>query len=148
VDIDGYKTTWKNVSEPPIELIRSLLCVDPAKRLSAAGVLGNEWLKAKTARTPRAWVGKMRERSASGVWRKSESGVAQPSPQALDRGTGTVGEPPAKINTDAKMVYGEEHEGRMGHSLQHKGVVGQFSRWIVDRMFSKREMRILMVGEI
>ena len=34
----------------------------------------------------------------------------------------------------------------MGHSLQHKGVVGQFSRWIVDRMFSKREMRILMVG--
>jgi ADP-ribosylation factor protein 1 len=146
VDIDGYKTTWKNVSEQPIELIRSLLCVDPANRLSAAGVLSNEWLKAKTARTPRAWVGKMRERSASGVWRKSDAGAAQPSPQTLDRGAGTVGEPVAKINTDAKMVYGEEHEGRMGHSLQHKGVVGQFSRWIVDRMFSKREMRILMVG--
>jgi len=146
VDIDGYKTTWKNVTEQPIELIRSLLCVDPANRLSAPGVLSNEWLKAKTARTPRAWVGKMRERSASGVWRKSDTGAAQPSPQALDRGTGTVGEPAAKINTDAKMVYGEEHEGRMGHSLQHKGVVGQFSRWIVDRMFSKREMRILMVG--
>jgi len=145
-DIDGYKTTWKNVSEQPIELIRSLLCVDPAARLSASGVLSNEWLKAKTARTPRAWVGKMRERSASGVWRKSEQGAAQPSPQALDRGSGQVGEAPAKINTDAKMVYGEEHEGRMGHSLQHKGVVGQFSRWIVDRMFSKREMRILMVG--
>jgi len=146
VDIDGYKTTWKNVSEQPIELIRSLLCVDPANRLSAAGVLSNEWLKAKTARTPRAWVGKMRERSASGVWRKSDTGEAKPSPQTLDRGAGTVGEPVAKINTDAKMVYGEEHEGRMGHSLQHKGVVGQFSRWIVDRMFSKREMRILMVG--
>ena len=145
-DIDGYKTTWKNVTEQPIELIRSLLCVDPANRLSAAGVLSNEWLKAKTARTPRAWVGKMRERSASGVWRKSDAGEAKPSPQTLDRGAGTVGEPAAKINTDAKMVYGEEHEGRMGHSLQHKGVVGQFSRWIVDRMFSKREMRILMVG--
>jgi len=145
-DIDGYKTTWKNVTEQPIELIRSLLCVDPANRLSAAGVLSNEWLKAKTARTPRAWVGKMRERSASGVWRKSDTGEAKPSPQTLDRGAGTVGEPVAKINTDAKMVYGEEHEGRMGHSLQHKGVVGQFSRWIVDRMFSKREMRILMVG--
>ena len=34
----------------------------------------------------------------------------------------------------------------MGHTLQQKGVVNQFSRWIVDRMFNKREMRILMVG--
>jgi len=145
-DIDGYKTTWKTVADPAKKLIEALLCVAPAERLAAGGVLSNEWLKSKTARTPRAWVGKMRERSASGVWRKTEGGEAQPSPQTLDRGAGVVGDAPAKINTDAKMVYGAEHEGKMGHSLQHKGVVGQFSRWIVDRMFSKREMRILMVG--
>ena len=59
---------------------------------------------------------------------------------------------PKKINVDAKMVgagdavAAREGEGKMGHTLQQKGVVNQFSRWIVDRMFNKREMRILMVG--
>jgi ADP-ribosylation factor protein 1 len=146
-DIDGYKTTWKGVAEPAKKLIEALLCVDPVARLGSSGVLSNEWLKSKTARTPSAWVGKMRERSASGIWRKTEGGQAVAGQaQQLDRGAGAVGDAPPKINTDAKMVYGAEHEGKMGHSLQHKGVVGQFSRWIVDRMFSKREMRILMVG--
>ena len=54
---------------------------------------------------------------------------------------------PKKINVDSKMVgVGSDHEGKLGHTLQQKGVVNQFSRWIVDRMFNKREMRILMVG--
>ena len=59
---------------------------------------------------------------------------------------------PKKINVDSKMVgagdavAAREGEGKMGHTLQQKGVVNQFSRWIVDRMFNKREMRILMVG--
>ena len=156
-DIDGYKTTWKGVGEPAKQLIRQLLCIDPAQRLSSSGVLNHEWVKAKTGRSPRSWVGKMRERSASGVWRKSAEGVAQPNTEKVDRGAGQVAgggsaaaaaaaADASTINTDSKMVYGNEHEGKMGHSLQHKGVVSQFSRWIVDRMFNKREMRILMVG--
>ena len=52
-----------------------------------------------------------------------------------------------RVNTDAKMVFGEDaREGKLGYSLQQPNVVSQFSRWIVDRMFQKKEMRILMLG--
>lgn len=51
-----------------------------------------------------------------------------------------------KINTDAKMVFGDVAGGRLGYSLHQPNVMSQFSRWIVDRMFQKKEMRILMLG--
>ena len=44
------------------------------------------------------------------------------------------------------QVFGDEnYEGRLKYSLEQRGLVSQFSRWIVDRIV-KREMRILMVG--
>eukprot|EP00966_Prymnesium_polylepis_P161923 3742338-Prymnesium_polylepis.1 len=45
------------------------------------------------------------------------------------------------------MIFGDDYkEGKLGYSLQQPNVVSQFSRWIVDRMFQKKEMRILMLG--
>ena len=44
------------------------------------------------------------------------------------------------------MVFGDEnYEGKLKYSLEQRGLVSQFSRWIVDRIV-KREMRILMLG--
>ena len=65
----------------------------------------------------------------------------------IDRGEAPLAKPSGPVNTDAKMVFGDEnYEGKLKYSLEHHGLVSQFSRWIVDRMFNKREMRILMVG--
>lgn len=45
------------------------------------------------------------------------------------------------------MVFCDEsRDGKLGFSTQNGNVVSQFSRWIVDRMFTKKEMRILMLG--
>ena len=148
--IDGYKTTWGNVTDPAKALVRSLLTVQPAHRASASAVLNGEWLASVC--TPRGgWVGKMRERSNSG-WRAG----AKPDGQGgsvegprLDRGQidrGDPAKPSAAVNTDAKMVFGDEnYEGKLKYSLEQRGLVSQFSRWIVDRIV-KREMRILMLG--
>ena len=104
------------------------------------------------------WMEKMRTRSGSG-WRAGAKPAAQADAKAvegdrldkgqIDRGSAALRPPPvaAHVNTDAKMVFGEtQHEGKLKYSLEQKGLVSQFSRWLVDRMFIKREMRILMLG--
>ena len=149
--IDGYKTTWGGVSDGAKALVRSLLTVQPAQRASATDVLTGDWLGSVC--TPRGgWIGKMRERSTSG-WRAAakpdgKGGTAPEGPR-LDRGQIDRGEPTkptAPVNTDAKMVFGNEnYEGKLKYSLEQHGLVSQFSRWIVDRIV-KREMRILMLG--
>jgi len=158
--IDGYRTTWSTVSEGGKSVIRSLLTVPPQQRATAAQVLAGEWLTSKG--TPRTgWVGKMRERSSSG-WRASaaassgaSSGASPGSQPRLDRGQIDRGDaPPPKptgpVNTDAKMIFaqpgdGGDFEGKLKFTLEQKGLVSQFSRWLVDRIV-KREMRILMLG--
>jgi len=135
------------VSDSAKALVRSLLTVQPAQRASASAVLSGEWLGAVC--TPRGgWIGKMRERSTSG-WRANAKADPKGEAPRLDRGQIDRGEPsrPAQpVNTDAKMVFGDEnYEGRLKYSLEHHGLVSQFSRWIVDRIV-KREMRILMLG--
>ena len=148
--IDGFKTTWGNVSDTAKALVRSLLTVQPAQRASAQQVLSGDWL-ASTC-TPRGgWIGKMRERSNSG-WRsgaKPDGQGGQVEGPRLDRGQidrGDPSKPSAPVNTDAKMVFGDEnYEGKLKYSLEQRGLVSQFSRWIVDRIV-KREMRILMLG--
>ena len=187
-DIDGYQTTWGGISAQAKGLIRQLLCVDPRERLSAAAVGKHEWVSSRVSRTPRSWMGKMRERSSSahiarcaqfgrnsGAIRaqfraiilrrllycrwasKSKKEGDRADRGQIDRGAAVPAAAagstaPKKINVDSKMVgagdavAAREGEGKMGHTLQQKGVVNQFSRWIVDRMFNKREMRIPMVG--
>jgi len=93
----------------------------------------------------------MRERSTSG-WRsgaKPDGKGNMVEGDRLDRGQIDRGDPSlpsAAVNTDAKMVFGDEnYEGKLKYSLQQGGLVSQFSRWIVDRIV-KREMRILMLG--
>ena len=45
-----------------------------------------------------------------------------------------------------QMVFGDDNfEGKLKYSVEQRGLVSQFSRWIVDRIV-KREMRILMLG--
>ncbi len=186
-DIDGYQTTWGGISAQAKGLIRQLLCVDPRERLSAAAVGKHEWVSSRVSRTPRSWMGKMRERSSSGCTARNSGAIraqfgrnsaqlfgdasslycrwASKSKKEgdradrgqIDRGAAVPAAAagstaPKKINVDSKMVgagdsvAAREGEVKMGHTLQQKGVVNQFSRWIVDRMFNKREMRILMVG--
>ena len=148
--IDGYKTTWGGVSDSAKALVRSLLTVQPAHRGTASAVLAGEWLQ--TVCTPRGgWIGKMRERSNSG-WRagaKPDGKGGSTEGPRLDRGQIDRGDPikpAAPVNTDAKMVFGDEnYEGKLKYSLEQRGLVSQFSRWIVDRIV-KREMRILMLG--
>ena len=148
--IDGYKTTWGTVSEGAKALVRGCLTVQPAQRMSAPSVLAGEWL-ASLGSQRGGWIGKMRERSNSG-WRaaaKPDGKGGQVEQPRLDRGQIDRGEPalPSQaVNTDAKMVFGDEnYEGKLKYSLQQGGLVSQFSRWIVDRIV-KREMRILMLG--
>jgi len=143
--IDGYKTAWASVSSVAQTLVSSMLCVDASKRISAAGVLSSEWMSAHGGR--KALVGKMRERSTSG-WGGGKTASGEEKPR-LDKGQIDRGKPadPSKVNTDAKMIFGDDYkEGKLGYSLQQPNVVSQFSRWIVDRMFQKKEMRILMLG--
>jgi len=151
--IDGYRTTWSTVSEGAKGVIRSLLTVPPQQRATAAAVLAGEWLASKG--TPRGgWVGKMRERSSSG-WKAAQAQGASGSTPRLDRGQIDRGDAPpprptGPVNTDAKMVFaqtgdGGDFEGKLKYTLEQKGLVSQFSRWLVDRIV-KREMRILMLG--
>ena len=155
--IDGYRTTWPTVSEAAKALVRSLLTVAPDQRASADDVLRGEWLAACTPRSG-GWVGKMRERSASG-WRAGGGGGAAarrrrrygaghaaggPRPDRSRRDAAPADA--AKIKVDAKMVIGDDgYEGKLKYSVGQAGLVSQFSRWIVDRLV-KREMRILMLG--
>jgi len=142
--IDGYRTTWSTVSEQAKALVRSLLTVQPAQRASAPEVLASEWLGARG--TPRqGWIGKMRDRSTSG-WKATSGSEVRADRGQIDRGDAPPDKPAHPVNTDAKMVFGDENfEGKLKYSLEQKGLVSQFSRWIVDRIV-KREMRILMLG--
>ena len=45
----------------------------------------------------------------------------------------------------ANESEGGDFEGKLKFTLEQKGLVSQFSRWLVDRLV-KREMRILMLG--
>ena len=45
----------------------------------------------------------------------------------------------------ANESEGGDFEGKLKFTLEQKGLVSQFSRWLVDRLV-KREMRILMVS--
>ena len=74
-DIDGYQTTWGGISAQAKGLIRQLLCVDPRERLSAAAVGKHEWVSSRVARTPRSWMGKMRERSSSGCTARNSGAI-------------------------------------------------------------------------
>ena len=130
-------------------LVRSLLTVQASQRVTAPAVVNGEWLA--SIASPRGWIGKMRERSTSG-WRsgaKPDGKGNMVEGDRLDRGQIDRGDPSlpsAAVNTDAKMVFGDEnYEGKLKYSLQQGGLVSQFSRWIVDRIV-KREMRILMLG--
>jgi len=120
-----------------------MLCVDPAKRATAATLLVSEWMNQFGGR--KSSVGKMRGRATSG-WSAGKTSSGEEKPR-LDKGQidrGVLESP--RINTDAKMVFSEDaRDGKLGYSLQQPNVVSQFSRWIVDRMV-KREMRILMLG--
>ena len=146
--IDGYKTTWGTVSDAAKATVRSLLTVDPEHRATAPQLLTGEWLASMD--TPRGgWIGKMRERSTSGWRAGAKPGADGKEAPRLDRGHIDRGEPivpTVAVNTDAKMVFGDEsYEGKLKYSIQQGGLVSQFSRWIVDRIV-KREMRILMLG--
>ena len=141
--IDNYKTAWAAVSKGAQSLISSMLTVQPSARVTAAAVLGGEWMGEHGGR--KGWVGKMRERSISG-WGGGKAPSGESSARA-DRGQIDRGTAPPRVNTDAKMVFGDDaKEGKLGYSLNQPNVVSQFSRWIVDRMFQKKEMRILMLG--
>jgi len=141
--IDNYKTAWAAVSKGAQSLISSMLTVQPSARVTAAAVLGGEWMAEHGGR--KGWVGKMRERSISG-WGGGKAPSGESSARA-DRGQIDRGTAPPRVNTDAKMVFGDDaKEGKLGYSLNQPNVVSQFSRWIVDRMFQKKEMRILMLG--
>ena len=123
------------------DLVRSMLAVDPKSRVTASAVLTGQWLRARGGRAAGAPVsmGTMRERATSGWAEKGKEGESK-----VDRGQQKGAPRPGGINTDAKMVFGSEGaEGKLGFSLQQPSVVSQFSRWIVDRMFQKKEMRIL-----
>lgn len=166
-EIDGYKTTWGQVSSAAKELIRSMLEVDPTKRVKAETALDHPWIAGRPGRPGvRNWVGKMRDRSQSG-WQGATDEAGDRLDKNIDRGDLNSAKQQAHvsaktINTDSKMIQfgnqptggggggleGEEGpDGKLGWSLGGgKTVVNNFSRWFVDRIFSKREMRILMVG--
>ena len=149
--IDGHRTSWSVVSEPAKSLIRSLLTVQQAQRITASEVSTCEWMSTRSSSSASTWVEKMRERSVSG-WQAGQkaviNGESNISFDRVDIDKGDV--PPDKsvyaVNTDAKMVFGDDRfEGRLKYTLEQKGLVSQFSRWLVDRIV-KREMRILMLG--
>ena len=121
--IDGYQTTWGAASDSVKSLIRSLLTVQAAQRATAQQVLAGEWLAARG--TPRGWMAKMRERSTSG-WRaasQSAEAGARADRGQIDRGE-TPRPPAHAVNTDAKMVFGDEgYESKLRYSVEQKGCV-------------------------
>ena len=77
-------------------------------------------------------------------------GAVSPPLLRLFTGDAPIQKPSGPVNTDAKMVFaneseGGDFEGKLKFTLEQKGLVSQFSRWLVDRLV-KREMRILMLG--
>jgi serine/threonine protein kinase len=44
-DVDFPKPFWDNISKDACDLIRSMLCLDPAKRISAEDVTKHKWLE-------------------------------------------------------------------------------------------------------
>ena len=149
--IDGYKTTWGTVERrrqgagtraahgparasphragrPGRRVAREI--GDRSRRLDREDARALQLGLARAAKPRRA---RRADRAAS----------ARPRP---DRPRGEPVPPTHAVNTDAKMVFGDEnYEGKLKYSLQNNGIVSQFSRWIVDRIV-KREMRILMLG--
>ncbi len=139
-DIDGYQTTWATTSDGAKDLVRRMLALEPGERIKASEVLTCGWLRNKGTRTPRDWLGKMRDRSASG-WRDKEEGAPRLDRGQIDRGGDRA--KPAKINTDSKQINMGDGGGKLNHTLGQQNLVNQFSRWIVDRMFVRRVRRSL-----